>query len=141
MSHESLRLSSLSSFFFFLFIRLDDFKCLIFEFTDPDFLRLVQICCWCYSEFFNLIIIFFNSRVWFLFIISITLWLFSLSSCIVFKIYFSYLYFSLAVWAYTQAVVLKSCSSISDACVSSGSFWRFILFFWMDCVFLFTVCF
>ena len=141
MSHESLRLSSLSSFFFFLFIRLDDFKCLIFEFTDPDFLRLVQICCWCYSEFFNLIIIFFNSRVWFLFIISITLWLFSLSSYIVFKIYFSYLYFSLAVWAYTQAVVLKSCSSISDACVSSGSFWRFILFFWMDCVFLFTVCF
>lgn len=85
-SHRFLKLSSFF-FTFFLFLRLGNFQCLIFNFASPLFL-LVQTCCWIplLHFSFQLLQISAPEFVWLLFIISVSLFIFSFCSDIVFLI-------------------------------------------------------
>lgn len=74
-----------SQSFFFLFLRLHNFHCLIFKFSDP-FFCLLESAFQSYSEFFILVIVLFSSRTFcsYLFRISISLLIFLFCSHIVF---------------------------------------------------------
>ena len=87
VSHRSLRLFPFSYYFFFLLLRLKKLDCPIFTFTDYLFC-LFKSGVSPSSKVFISVIVLFSSRisVWFLFIISILLLIFSFCSYIIFLI-------------------------------------------------------
>lgn len=113
-----------------MLLTLGDFNSPVFKFADY-FLGLLKFT----VEFFISAIV-FSASIWFLFIISISLFIFSSCSHIIFLISFS----SLAMISFTSLSIFKTVSLKNFIyyvqCFLRDGFCQFILFLWMDFVFM-----